>query len=42
MARLAPTEVDLYDLSTPLLDKFMQRVRKHVRFPRYYDHSANW
>lgn len=33
---------DIYDLSTPLLDRFIQRVRRHVRFPRYYDAQENW
>lgn len=33
---------ELYDLSTPLWDKYYQKVRRSVRFPRYYKESLNW
>lgn len=32
----------LYDLSTPLWDAYHKKVRKTVRFPRYYKTAANW
>lgn len=32
----------LYDLSTPLLDKYYREMRKRVRFPRYYKRALNW
>lgn len=32
----------LYDLSTPLLDKYYREMRKKVRFPRYYKRALNW
>jgi len=35
-------EKELYDLSTPLWDKYYQKVRSSVRFPRYYKESLNW
>ncbi len=31
-----------YDLSTPLIDKYLREVRRHVRFPRYYKKALNW
>ena len=33
---------DLYNLSTPLLDRRMRKVREQVRFPRYYKFDQNW
>jgi hypothetical protein len=36
------TEKDVYDLSTPLWNKYYQEVRKTIRFPRYYKRSVNW
>ena len=33
---------DLYDLETPLWDKYYKKVRSSVRFPRYYKESLNW
>ena len=32
----------VYDLSTPLVDKYYREVRKRVRFPRYYKKALNW
>ena len=40
-----PTEPEgakLYDLETPRWSKYYQRVRKSIRFPRYYKRSLNW
>lgn len=31
-----------YDVSTPMLDKFMRDARKRLRFPRYYKKALNW
>ncbi len=31
-----------YDLSTPLWSRYYEAVRKRIRFPRYYNKSANW
>ncbi len=33
---------DIYDLSTPLWDAYHKKLRKSVRFPRYYKATANW
>jgi hypothetical protein len=35
-------EATEYDLRTPLLDKYLREMRKHIRFPRYYKRSLNW
>ncbi|MBL8003322.1 MAG: hypothetical protein JNL05_15320 [Flavobacteriales bacterium] len=35
-------ETSEYDLSTPLLDKYLREMRKHIRFPRYYKRALNW
>ncbi|MBX2972348.1 MAG: hypothetical protein KF797_04540 [Flavobacteriales bacterium] len=35
-------ERDIYDLSTPLWQKYYAEVRKSIRFPRYYKHELNW
>ncbi len=32
----------IYDLSTPLLDKYYRKMRKLIRFPRYYKKALNW
>lgn len=32
----------LYDLRTPLLDRFYRAARKRVKFPRYYKKALNW
>ena len=32
----------LYDLSTPVLDKYYREARKRVKFPRYYKRALNW
>jgi hypothetical protein len=32
----------VYDLSTPLWSKYYQKVRKRIRFPRYYKRALNW
>jgi len=37
--RVVPKE---YDLSTPLLDKYLRDMRRHIRFPRYYKRALNW
>jgi len=37
----ASGEKELYDLSTPLWDKYYRKVRNTVRFPRYYKESLN-
>jgi hypothetical protein len=31
-----------HELSTPLLDKYLRAMRKHIRFPRYYKRELNW
>ena len=36
------TDAPLYDLSTPLWDKYYREVRRSVRFPRYYKKVLNW
>ena len=33
---------NLYDLSTPLWDAYHKKLRKSVRFPRYYKAALNW
>lgn len=39
----AGTEPDaLYDLSTPLWDRYYRRVRRSIKFPRYYRKRENW
>ena len=35
-------EKGLYDLSTPLWDKYYRKVRDRIRFPRYYKKALNW
>ncbi|MCB9169876.1 MAG: hypothetical protein H6594_05915 [Flavobacteriales bacterium] len=35
-------ERTLYDLRTPLWDKYYREVRRSVRFPRYYKKVLNW
>lgn len=35
-------EQDIYDLTTPLWQKYYEEVRKGIRFPRYYKHELNW
>jgi hypothetical protein len=32
----------VYDLSTPILDRYYRRMRKYIRFPRYYKKALNW
>jgi hypothetical protein len=32
----------LYDLSTPILDRYYRAMRKRVKFPRYYKKALNW
>jgi hypothetical protein len=32
----------IYDLSTPMVDKYYREMRKRVRFPRYYKKALNW
>jgi hypothetical protein len=32
----------LYDLSTPMLDRYYREARKRVKFPRYYKRALNW
>lgn len=32
----------LYDLSTPILDRYRREARKRVKFPRYYKRALNW
>ncbi len=32
----------IYDVETPRWSKYYQRMRKHIRFPRYYKKSLNW
>lgn len=36
--RTSPT---VYDLTTPLVDKYLRQMRRHIRFPRYYKKSLN-
>ena len=33
---------DPYDLDLPLWRNYYQRVRRSIRFPRYYKKSLNW
>lgn len=33
---------DPYDLETPRWQQFYKRVRKTIRFPRYYKKDLNW
>ncbi len=42
MEKKGKEENALYDLSTPLWDKYYEKVRGSVRFPRYYKESLNW
>ena len=37
--RTAPS---VYVLTTPLVDKYLRQMRKHIRFPRYYKKALNW
>ncbi len=32
----------VYDIGTPIWDKYYHEVRKHVKFPRYYKKALNW
>ena len=32
----------VYDLETPLWQKYYEKVRKSIRFPRYYKRAVNW
>jgi hypothetical protein len=32
----------VYDLTTPLLDTYYRKMRKRLRFPRYYKKALNW
>lgn len=32
----------VYDLTTPLLDRYYREMRKRIRFPRYYKKALNW
>lgn len=36
------TEPKVYDLETPIWSKYYQKVRKTIRFPRYYKKALNW
>ncbi len=31
-----------HELTTPLLDRYLREMRKHIRFPRYYKRELNW
>ncbi|MCB0789057.1 MAG: hypothetical protein KDB75_07130 [Flavobacteriales bacterium] len=33
---------ELYDLTTPKWDRYYRRVRRSIRFPRYYRRKENW
>lgn len=35
------TSPAVYDLTTPLVDKYLRQMRRHIRFPRYYKKSLN-
>lgn len=35
-------ERSVYDLSTPILDRYYRKMRKYIRFPRYYKKALNW
>lgn len=35
-------ESRLYDVSTPIWNKYYQEVRRRVKFPRYYKKALNW
>jgi hypothetical protein len=37
-----PETERLYDLRTPVLDRFYRAARKRVKFPRYYKKALNW
>ena len=32
----------IYDLSTPMVDKYYREMRKRIRFPRYYQKALHW
>ena len=32
----------VYDRATPLWSKYYKKVRKSIRFPRYYKRAVNW
>lgn len=40
--REVKAERDIYDLATPLWQKYYEAVRKSIRFPRYYKQEVNW
>ncbi len=33
---------NVYDLRTPIWSRYYQRIRKTIRFPRYYKKALNW
>ena len=35
-------ETDVYKHDTPKWRKYYQKVRKNIRFPRYYKKALNW
>ncbi|MFT3885076.1 MAG: hypothetical protein QM724_06490 [Flavobacteriales bacterium] len=37
-----PDNERMYDLSTPLWDRFYRAARKRIKFPRYYKKALNW
>jgi hypothetical protein len=32
----------IYDMRTPLWSRYYERLRKSIRFPRYYKKAVNW
>ena len=32
----------IYDMRTPLWSRYYDRLRKSIRFPRYYKKAVNW
>ena len=32
----------IYDTGTPLWSRYYDRLRKSIRFPRYYKKAVNW
>lgn len=40
--RIDQPERSVYEERTPLWEKYYQRVRRTIRFPRYYRKDLNW
>lgn len=40
--RIEQPERSVYEQRMPLWEKYYQRVRRSIRFPRYYRKDLNW